>query len=257
LDIWLVSFARQKLLPSRQQIFDRNNLFKFMDQLDLHTGKPPTASGLPVLTRTADAYKLWNNTLPRMPRLIRYSLGEKISSLFMDVMELILVTGYSSKEQKSAIVQKARIKLDLLKYFLQIAFELKAIKAKDLSDITVPWAKSGANPAAGKNKLLNKLLHNKGRSFCSKKVTGRNKQIAPIEVVVQPEPDQVPLVTEPGDARHEAATVGVERYVCIITLTTTPGILLVLNFIWNFKFSNNTHQVFWKLFIRWHPAVNL
>ncbi|OGE95276.1 MAG: hypothetical protein A3H72_00930 [Candidatus Doudnabacteria bacterium RIFCSPLOWO2_02_FULL_48_8] len=98
---------------------------------------------LPALQKLSSGFKLWNNYLPRIPRLIRYSLGEKISSLFIDILELLLIAGYSDKQNKLPILQKASIKLDLLKYFLQTAFELKAIDNNKLAALAVPLADVG------------------------------------------------------------------------------------------------------------------
>lgn len=81
--------------------------------------------------------------LPRIPRLLKYSLGEKITTLFIELTELILIAGYSEKQQKVLLIQKASIKLDLLKYFLQTAFELKAIDNKTLADLSLPIAEVG------------------------------------------------------------------------------------------------------------------
>lgn len=98
---------------------------------------------LPVVQKLSSAFKLWVNYLPRIPRLIRYSLGEKITSLFIDLTELILIAGYSDKEQKTQILKKASIKLDLLKYFLQTAFDLKAIDNKTLANLSLPISEVG------------------------------------------------------------------------------------------------------------------
>jgi len=91
----------------------------------------------------SSAFKLWNNYLPRVPRLIRYSLGEKITSLFIELTELILIAGYSDRPQKLQILQKATIKLDLLKYFLQTALELNAIKPNMLVELSSPLGEVG------------------------------------------------------------------------------------------------------------------
>ncbi len=108
---------------------------------------PPNATfdtlDLPVVQRLSSAFKLWMNHLPRVPRLLRYSFGEKITSLFIDLTELILIAGYSDKQQKSLVIQKASVKLDLLKYFLQTAFELKAIDNKTLAEISLPLGEVG------------------------------------------------------------------------------------------------------------------
>ncbi|MDO8581990.1 MAG: four helix bundle protein [bacterium] len=113
----------------------------------MNTTPPPQRSfdtpNLPVVQKLSSAFKLWINHLPRIPRLLRYSLGEKITGLMIELTELLLITGYSERSQKPLLIQKASMKLDLLKYFLQTAFELKAIDAKTLAAITVPIADVG------------------------------------------------------------------------------------------------------------------
>jgi len=44
-------------------------------------------------------------------------MGEKIDSLFLEVTELAFLAGYFYKAQKLPYVQKAAVKLDLLKFF--------------------------------------------------------------------------------------------------------------------------------------------
>ncbi|MEK7501044.1 MAG: four helix bundle protein [Patescibacteria group bacterium] len=57
-------------------------------------------------------------------------MGSKIDSLFIDTMELVFTASYLSKELKRPLVQKAGAKLDLLKLFLQISWEIKALDNK-------------------------------------------------------------------------------------------------------------------------------
>ncbi len=90
-----------------------------------------------------DSYKLWHGYLPHIPRLTRYSLGEKINLLFIELIELVLIATYASKEQKSILVQKASVKLDTLKYFLQITWELKAIDSKRFAALSAPISEAG------------------------------------------------------------------------------------------------------------------
>jgi hypothetical protein len=81
--------------------------------------------------------------LPHIPRLTRYSLGEKINNLFLELSELILTAGFSAKEHKAIIVQKASIKLDSLKFFMQIAWELKALDNKKFASLSAPLIEVG------------------------------------------------------------------------------------------------------------------
>jgi hypothetical protein len=78
-----------------------------------------------------------------MARLTRYSLGEKIDLIFIELSELLLIAGYAGRSQKAPIVQKASIKLDVLKFFLQIAWELKSIENKTFANINAKLEEVG------------------------------------------------------------------------------------------------------------------
>jgi len=118
-------------------------------------------SDLPVLQKVNDAYKVWHELLPGVPRLTRYSLGEKINWLFIELIELILMAAYSSRDQKSEIIQKASIKLDMLKYFLQIAWELKAMDNKQLGRISPPLVEVGKMLGGWKKQVVTETPPNK------------------------------------------------------------------------------------------------
>jgi hypothetical protein len=72
-------------------------------------------------------YKVWDEFRNHFPKKSRNTLGAKIDSLFIDTIELLFVASYLSKEQKLPYVQRAGDKLNLLKLFLQIAWEFKTI----------------------------------------------------------------------------------------------------------------------------------
>ncbi len=67
-----------------------------------------------------------------------------------------MIASYSSKDKKLDIINKAILILDLLKYFLQMAFDLTAIDSKQSASIIVPLAEVGKMLVAGKNHWHNK-----------------------------------------------------------------------------------------------------
>jgi len=75
-------------------------------------------------------YKLWHEFLPHFPKSSRYTLGQKIDSLFLEVIENTIKAGYSSKIEKEIFLKRASVKLDLLKFFLQVAWEIKSLDNK-------------------------------------------------------------------------------------------------------------------------------
>lgn len=109
---------------------------------------------LPVIQKLSVAFKLWYEYLPHTTKLIRHSLGDKISSLFIQLVELLLLAGYSPKDKKLEVINKASVTLDLLRYFLQTAFELKAIDNKQLATLLAPLIEVGKMLGGWKRQML-------------------------------------------------------------------------------------------------------
>jgi hypothetical protein len=86
----------------------------------------------------SDIYKAWQATFSNIPRLSRYTLGAKIDLLFCDVLELILLASYTSRDKKLTLIQQASAKLDSLKFFLQLAWEMKLLDHKTYQLIATP-----------------------------------------------------------------------------------------------------------------------
>lgn len=91
---------------------------------------PPPLTSLPIIARIVQAYKLWHEIIQHIAKQDRYTLGSKIDTTFLEVIELIFTAGSLPKEKKLPYVQKAISKFDLLKFFLQIAWEVKALDNK-------------------------------------------------------------------------------------------------------------------------------
>ena len=97
-----------------------------------HNSTPPptTSDNLPILQKMIESYKIWHGFLTHFPRLSRYTLGAKIDAIFTEVLELLLLAKYSSRDNKLLLINKAVAKFDSLKFFLRIAWEIKALDNK-------------------------------------------------------------------------------------------------------------------------------
>ena len=100
-------------------------------------------SNLPVLQKTIDAYKIWHAQYSYFPRLSKFSLGAKIDTLFTDLIELIFLAGYAGMDQKYTLVVRAATKLDLLKFFMQAAWEVRCLDQKKYAALAVPLNEIG------------------------------------------------------------------------------------------------------------------
>ncbi len=82
---------------------------------------------MPILHRLTEIYRLWHETTPRLPKAARYTLGSKIDLLLLEVIESVLTAAGESANGKEVYLSKASRRLDLLKFLLKMAWEIKAI----------------------------------------------------------------------------------------------------------------------------------
>ncbi len=85
---------------------------------------------LPVLESTKSLYKLWHEYHTTLPKIHRYSLGSKIDSLFIELIESLAVATFLSKDEKLPFVRIGIRKLDTLNILLLILFETKSLDTK-------------------------------------------------------------------------------------------------------------------------------
>ncbi len=105
---------------------------------------PPTPSdNFPIQQKMTEAYKLWHGFLLQFPRLSKYTLGAKIDVIFTEIIELLLLAKYSDKINKPLLINKVIAKLDALKFFMQISWEIKALDNKKYIQLSEPLAEIG------------------------------------------------------------------------------------------------------------------
>lgn len=111
-----------------------------------------------VVMRAKEAFALWTNTVvPHMPRTSRYTTGARIETHFLDLLEVIYQAYYATLENKSPLIVTAINKNDLLKYFLQIAWENKLIKDKPYAELSEKIQEVGRILGGWKNKTNEKI----------------------------------------------------------------------------------------------------
>lgn len=80
-----------------------------------------------VLVKAKEAYSTWFKVLANFPKIYRYNLGGKIESSFLSLLENTFTAVYLPREKKSAQLSLVIIRLDSLKFFLQLAWENKCL----------------------------------------------------------------------------------------------------------------------------------
>lgn len=85
---------------------------------------------LPIIHKLIETYKIWQEFLPHFPKTSRYSLGAKIDTAFLETIELIFGSCSMVAKEKLPLLNKSSTKLDLLKFLLRIAWEIKSLDNK-------------------------------------------------------------------------------------------------------------------------------
>lgn len=85
---------------------------------------------LPVLEKAKRAYILWSGYHQSLPKTRRYTLGEKIDTLFIDVIESMAAASFLPRGDKLPHIRLAIRKLDTLKVLLMVLWESKALDTK-------------------------------------------------------------------------------------------------------------------------------
>ncbi len=58
------------------------------------------------------------------PRRQRFLIGERLQSLNAELLEMLIEAYYSPKSQKKAILRKVNIKIEKIRYYLRLCYEL-------------------------------------------------------------------------------------------------------------------------------------
>jgi 23S rRNA-intervening sequence protein len=85
------------------------------------------------LVKLKNAYKDWLALYRNFPKVERFGIGQKIERAFLDALELVFLSSFAPRDQKLPILTKANTRMDVVKFFLQIAWEQKLLATAQYS----------------------------------------------------------------------------------------------------------------------------
>lgn len=104
------------------------------------------------------AYKLWHALVQNFRRTSRYTLGAKIDSLLLEVIENTVAASYLPIHEKSSVLAKSISKLDFVKFFLEVAWEIKELDSKKYIAVSEKLDEAGRMLGGWKKGLEKKTL---------------------------------------------------------------------------------------------------
>lgn len=110
------------------------------------------------MLKLKDAYGLWQRLLPHSSKIQRHTLGERIDELFLEALECAFRASYLSGREKTAAVESAVVRLDSVKFFLLVGWEISMITDKQYAHISAPLVEASKMLVGWKEYLEKKTL---------------------------------------------------------------------------------------------------
>lgn len=96
---------------------------------------PEFGPDIPIFTKLYDFYKNLTPVITTFPKTKRYTLGQKLDNLVLEIFELLFSIPFSDK--KVSVLQQISVKLDLLKILLRLAKDSQAVNNKKYLELQV------------------------------------------------------------------------------------------------------------------------
>ena len=118
----------------------------------IYSTPPPPL--LPLLAKAKSCYLMWITFYETLPKIHKYTLGQKIDTLFVEIIEAISIATFLSREEKLPWVRLAIRKTDTLKILLMVLWEAKSIDNKKYLALSVKVEEIGKMLGGWSGQLL-------------------------------------------------------------------------------------------------------
>ena len=95
------------------------------------------------MQRLKSAYLVWYGYYQTLSKVHRYSLGQRIDLLFIEIIEATATASFLPRQDKQPYIRLAIRKLDTLKLLLMIAWEASSLNDKKYIAISEPLSEIG------------------------------------------------------------------------------------------------------------------
>lgn len=110
-----------------------------------------------MIIKEKETYLLWIKIQRNFSKVERLGLGIKIDQNFLAVLEFSFISAYTPMDQKILILSKTISKLDLVKFFMQLAWEIKLITHDKYIEIIEKLEEIGKDIGSWKKSIEAKL----------------------------------------------------------------------------------------------------
>lgn len=90
---------------------------------------------IPVLNKSYELYKLFHEYRKVVPKQDRFTIYERSENVILGTIELLLEASYGNKERKVILLEKASVKLNVLRFLIRLMKETRTFDLKKYTNI--------------------------------------------------------------------------------------------------------------------------
>ena len=90
---------------------------------------------IPVLNKSYELYKLFHEYRKVVPKQDRFTIYERSENVILGTLELLLEASYGDRERKVILLEKASVKLNVLRFLIRLMKETKTFDLKKYTAI--------------------------------------------------------------------------------------------------------------------------
>ncbi|MFA6160040.1 MAG: four helix bundle protein [Parcubacteria group bacterium] len=109
-----------------------------------------------VIAKEKEAYQFWLILHRNFPKTERYGLGRRIDLIFLEILELSFTSAFLPPDPKIILLGKIISRLDILKFFSQLAWENKLIPNEKYLELSQNLEGIGRQIGAWRKGLIDK-----------------------------------------------------------------------------------------------------
>jgi hypothetical protein len=98
-----------------------------------------------VLDKLKTVYKLWHEYHEKIPKSQKYSLGNKIDGMLIEIIEMVSSAAFSIKLEKIPYIRVAIRKLDTLKILILVLYESRGLNDRKYITLSEQLHEIGKN----------------------------------------------------------------------------------------------------------------
>jgi hypothetical protein len=87
-------------------------------------------SDIPILKKAYDLYRVFHEYRRVVPKAERFTIYERSENAILDVIECILEAGYVRSGDKITLLERASLKLNILRFFIRLLKETHSLDVK-------------------------------------------------------------------------------------------------------------------------------